>query len=85
MLGDHVDGALFCSSKVAERVFGVREATGEADGEEGWVMVYYLSVRERGEICRGTCSLQLNRSVSALSSLKFASTIGDVETYHPHS
>ncbi len=50
MFTNYVDGAFFGGGQVAQGVFGVGEAAGEADGEEGWVVIYYLSVGEGGEI-----------------------------------
>lgn len=53
MLGDEVDGAFAGGGEVAQGVFGVGEAAGEADGEEGGVVVYDLGVGEGGEVGRG--------------------------------
>lgn len=44
----YVDGAFFRRCQVPKRVFGIGEAAGKADGEEGWVVVYDLGVGERG-------------------------------------
>ncbi len=52
VLGDYVDGAFFRGGEIGESVFCVGEAAGEADYEEGRVVVYYLGVGERGEVCR---------------------------------
>ena len=51
VLGDDVDGAFFCGGEVGEGVFCVGEAAGEADDEEGGVVVDYLGVGEGGEVC----------------------------------
>jgi len=50
-----VDGAFFRRCQIAEGVFGVGEAASEADGEEGWVVVYYLRVGEGCEVGRFAC------------------------------
>ena len=39
MLRDEVDGAFARGREVAQGIFGVGEAAGEADGEEGGVVV----------------------------------------------
>ena len=53
MFADDVDGAFFGSFKVAQRVFGIREAACETNGEERWIVVYDVGVGERSEVCRG--------------------------------
>lgn len=57
MLADDVDGAFFGSFKVAQRVFGVGEAAGEANGEERWVVVYDIGVGEGSKVCRGALGM----------------------------
>ncbi len=54
MFADDVDGAFPRRGEVGEGVFGVRKAATEADGKEGWVVVYYLCVGEGGEVRGGT-------------------------------
>ena len=60
MFADDVDGAFFRRGEVAEGVLGVGEAAGEADDEEGWVVVDDLGVGEGGEVGGG--AWRVNRS-----------------------
>ena len=53
MFTDDVDGAFLGGSKVAQRVFGVGEPAGEANGEERWIVVDDVGVGERSEVCGG--------------------------------
>jgi len=57
VLREDVDAAFARGGQVAEGVFGVGEAAGEADGEEGGVVVYYLRVGEGGEVGCRACGL----------------------------
>lgn len=53
MLADDVDGAFFGGFEVAQSVFGVGEAAGEADGEEGRVVVDDVGVGEGSKVRGG--------------------------------
>lgn len=53
MFANNVDGAFFGRFQVAQRVFGIRKAACEADGEERGIVVYDVGVREGSEICGG--------------------------------
>ena len=50
VVGDDVDGALAGGEEVPQGVFGVGEAAGESDGEDGGVVVDDLGVGEWGEV-----------------------------------
>ena len=51
MFADDVDGAFLGGFQVAQRVFGVGETAGEANGEERWIVVDNVGVGERSEVC----------------------------------
>ena len=50
MLGYDVNGAFFRRGKVTERVLCIGKAAGEAYYKERWIVVYNLSIGERGEV-----------------------------------
>lgn len=65
MFADDVDGALLRGGKVAQRVLCVGEAAGDADGEEGRVVVDDIGVGEGGEVGGGAYIHTVKARVSA--------------------